>query len=271
MEPRSMPAASPSPPSQARTPFVAAARPLLWAHRGASRDAPENTLAAFKLAAAQQADGVELDAQLCGSGEVVVLHDSTLGRTTGAVGLVTETSLRRLRTLDAGAFKGEQFTGERIPLLSEVLEALPGLLVNIELKCEALADDGLAARAVACVREARAEGRVLFSSFNPLCLRRTQKLAPEIERALLFESGAPWLLRSAAAAPLLEAAALHPEAVLATPAAVSGWRARGYRLACWTVDDPGQARALWERGVTGLITNQPGPLRAALGMPGAIR
>jgi glycerophosphoryl diester phosphodiesterase len=250
----------------ARSPFEVRGRPLLWAHRGASRDAPENTLAAFKLAAAQRADGVELDAQLCGSGEVVVLHDSTLGRTTGAVGLVTETPWQLLRTLDAGAFKGEQFRGERIPLLSEVLEALPGLLVNVELKCESLADDGLTARAVACVREARAEGRVLFSSFNPLCLRRARALAPEIERALLFEAGAPWLLRSAATAPLLDAAALHPEAVLATPAAVSRWRARGYRLACWTVDDPALARGLWERGVTGLITNQPAALRAVLGL-----
>ncbi len=261
-----MPTSTNAKPPQTRSPFEAAGRPLLWAHRGASRDAPENTLAAFKLAAEQRADGVELDAQLCGSGEVVVLHDSTLGRTTGAVGLVTETAWQRLRTLDAGAFKGARFSGERIPLLSEVLEAVPDLLVNIELKCDSLADDGLTARAVACVREARAEGRVLFSSFNPLCLRRARALAPEVERALLFEAGAPWLLRSAAAAPLLDAAALHPEAALATPAAVSRWRARGYRLTSWTVDDPAQARALWERGVTGLITNQPAALRAALGM-----
>ena len=266
MEPRSLPTTTKAMPSQTRSPFEAAGRPLLWAHRGASCDAPENTLAAFKLAAAQKADGVELDAQLCATGEVVVFHDSTLGRTTGAVGLVSETSLQRLRTLDAGAFREERCRGERIPLLAEVLEAVPSLLINIELKCESLADDGLTARAIACVRESRAEGRVLFSSFNPLCLRRARALAPEVERALLFEAAAPWLLRSAATAPLLDAAALHPQAVLATPAAVSRWRSRGYRLACWTVDDPAQARALWERGVTGLITNQPAVLRAALGM-----
>ena len=259
-----MPTSTTTPPPAPRSPFEAEGRPLLWAHRGASRDAPENTLAAFKLAAAQRADGVELDAQLCASGEVVVLLDESLGRTTGAPGLVTETSWQRLRTLDAGAFKGEQFRGERIPLLSEVLEAVPGLLVNVELKCESFADDGLVARTVACVREVRAEGRVLFSSFNPLLLRRARALAPGIERALLFEAGAPWLLRSAATAPLLGCSALHPEGVLATPEAVARWRSRGYRLACWTVDDPAQARALWERGVTGLITNAPAALRAAL-------
>jgi glycerophosphoryl diester phosphodiesterase len=260
------PPAMPTQPAQRRSPFEAEGRPLVWAHRGASRDAPENTLAAFTLAATQCADGVELDAQLCGTGEVVVLHDETLGRTTGAAGLVTQTSWQRLRTLDAGAFKGERFRGERLPLLSEVLEAVPGLVVNVELKCEALDDGGLTARAVACVREARATARVLFSSFNPLCLRRARALAPEIERALLFEADAPWLLRSAATAPLLGAAALHPEAALATPAAASRWRSRGYRLACWTVDDPAQARALWDRGVTGLITNRPGALRTALGL-----
>jgi glycerophosphoryl diester phosphodiesterase len=261
MEPAPMPTAA-----QTRSPFELPGRPLIWAHRGASRDAPENTLAAFNLAAAQQADGVELDAQLCGSGEVVVLHDLSLGRTTGAPGLVTETPWERLRTLDAGAFKGEQFRGERIPLLAEVLAATPGLLVNIELKCETPGDGGLTARTVACVREARAGRRVLFSSFNPLCLHRARALAPEIERALLFEADAPWLLRSAAAAPFLAANALHPQSVLATGPAVARWRARGYRLACWTVDDPAQARTLWERGVTGLITNRPLELRTALGL-----
>jgi glycerophosphoryl diester phosphodiesterase len=234
---------------------------MVWGHRGASFDAPENTLAAFRLAQQQGADGVELDAQRCASGEVVVLHDESLGRTTGFAGLVTETPYPTIRALDAGARKAERWRGERVPLLEEVLEAFP-LLVNVELKCERADDRGLTAEVVRVIREARAQERVLLSSFNPLCLLRARVRAPEILRALLFESEQEWTLRSALAAPALAVAALHPEHVLATPDRVARWRGRGYSVACWTVDDPGRAAALVESGVCGLITNRPAVLRA---------
>src|SRR4051812_320775 len=162
--------------------FQRQGRPLVWGHRGASFDAPENTLAAFMLAQAQGADGVELDAQRCGSGEVVVLHDESLGRTTGFAGLVAETPWSMVRTLDAGARKDARFGGERVPLLAEVLASFP-LLVNVELKCDRADDRGLTAEAIRVVRDARAEDRVLLSSFNPLCLFRARSLAPGIPRA----------------------------------------------------------------------------------------
>ncbi|MGZ6142330.1 MAG: glycerophosphodiester phosphodiesterase [Myxococcales bacterium] len=238
-------------------------RPLIWGHRGASFDAPENTLAAFLLAREQGADGVELDAQRCASGEVVVLHDESLGRTTGFAGLVAETDYSVIRKLDAGARKSPRFAGERVPLLAQVLAEVP-LLVNVELKCDRADDRGLTAEVVKVVREARAQDRVLLSSFNPFCLLRARALAPEIPRALLFESEQEWPLRSALAAPALDLAALHPEQVLATPERVRRWRRRGYAVACWTVDDPGAAARLWESGVGGLITNRPSLLREAL-------
>lgn len=241
--------------------FLRKGRPTIWGHRGASRDAPENTLAAFALAARQGADGVELDAQLCASGEVVVFHDATLGRTTGRPGLLEETSWSELRRLDAGARKGARFAGERIPLLAEVLEqTAPSLLVNVELKCERPDDRGLTAAVVAAVRAAGAAERVLLSSFNPFCLLRARALAPGLPRALLFEQGAGFALRGGRTAPLLGVHAVHPEAVLATEARVSGFRLRGYAVACWTVDDPVEARALFARGVQGIITNAPGDL-----------
>jgi glycerophosphoryl diester phosphodiesterase len=241
--------------------FTRAGRPLVWGHRGASFDAPENTLAAFMLAQEQGADGVELDAQRCASGEVVVLHDESLGRTTGFAGLVTETPYSMIRVLDAGARKAEPYRGERVPLLAEVLEAFP-LLVNVELKCERADDRGLTAEVVRVIRDARAQDRVLLSSFNPLCLLRARAAAPEILRALLFESEQEWPLRSALLAPALGVAALHPEHVLATTGRVARWRRRGYSVACWTVDDPDRAAALAESGVSGLITNRPALLRA---------
>ena len=241
--------------------FSIAGRPLVWGHRGASSDAPENTLASFALAREQGADGVELDVQRCGSGEVVVLHDESLGRTTGFAGLVTETPYAEIRKLDAGARKHEKYRGERVPLLSEVLASFP-LLVNVELKCERADDRGLTEETIRVIREARAEERVLLSSFNPLCLVRARRLAPRIPRALLFEKEQEWPLRSALAAPLVAAAALHPEHVLATRERVRGWLRRGYSVGCWTVDDPIAAERLWDSGVTGIITNRPGVMRA---------
>src|SRR5512147_1098251 len=119
-------------------PFETAARaggrPLVLGHRGASAAAPENTLAAFRLAMEQGADGVELDVHRCATGEVVVIHDEDARRTAGADLRVAASPLAALRALDAGGWRGERFQGERIPLLAEVLEALPGALVNVELK-----------------------------------------------------------------------------------------------------------------------------------------
>src|SRR5262249_16816868 len=155
------------------------------------------------------ADGVELDAQRCGSGEVVVMHDESLGRTTRFAGLVAETPYSVIRTLDAGR-------GERVPLLSDVLDLVP-IRINVELKCDRAADRRLPAEVVRVVRGARAADRVLPSSFNPLCVWRARLLGPEIPRALLFEPKQEWPLRSALAAPVVGARALHPEHVLATP------------------------------------------------------
>ena len=241
--------------------FSPQGRPLIWGHRGASFEAPENTLAAFALALQQGADGVELDVQRCASGEVVVLHDESLGRTTGFPALLAETPWSVIKRLDAGSRKHARFAGERVPLLAEVLEAFPKL-VNIELKCEEPDDRGLTREVVRLVREARAQERVLLSSFNPVCLARARLLEPSVPRALLFESNQNFALRHALAAPALAVRALHPEHVLATPGAVARWRRLGWSVGCWTVDDVDLAARLHESGVSGIITNRPDRMRA---------
>jgi len=241
--------------------FIPSARPLIWAHRGASADAPENTLAAFALALGQGADGVELDAQRCASGEVVVIHDGSLARTTGHEALVAATPWTTMKGLDAGSWKGERFRGERVPLLAEVLRAFPRL-VNVELKCETADDGGLTAETIDVIRKASAEDRVLLSSFNLPCLLRARVMAPGIPRALLFEKARWWRLRTALAAPGLAVRALHPEAVLATSGRVASWTARGYSVACWTVDDPELAARLYSSGVGAIFTNRPAQMRS---------
>src|SRR5258705_3174798 len=109
-------------------------RPTIFAHRGASAHAPENTLAAFELALAQGADGIELDAKLSADGHVVIIHDAAVDRTTDRQGRVKDMSLAELRSLDAGGFFAEQYRGEKVPTLEEVFEALgKRMFVNVEL------------------------------------------------------------------------------------------------------------------------------------------
>src|SRR5512143_3116201 len=210
----------------------AAGRPLVLGHRGASADAPENTLAAFRLALEQGADGVELDVWRCATGEVVVVHDEDARRVAGVDLRVPDAPLAALRALDVGAWKGERFRGERIPLLSEVLEALPGAVVDVELKSSGR-DLRLAAAAARVVAAAGAARRVIVSSFDWRLVVAFRLAAPEIPVGLLFEGAAAWRARLAVAVPLLGASALHPARSLATPARTRRWAARGLAGNVW--------------------------------------
>src|SRR5512140_263558 len=110
-------------------------RPVVFAHRGASAHAPENTLASFDLAFAQGADAIELDAQLTADGEIVVFHDATLDRATDGTGRLSQKTLAELRALDAGSSFSPKHRGEKIPLLEEVFDAVgKKLFINVELK-----------------------------------------------------------------------------------------------------------------------------------------
>lgn len=240
-------------------------RPKILAHRGASADAPENTLAAFRLAMAQGADGVELDVWRCATGEVVVHHDEDTRRVAGAALLVPDASLAALRALDAGAWRGERFRGERIPLLAEVLDALPGAIVNVELKSRGR-DVRLAAAVARVLRAAGAQGRVVVSSFDWRLAVAFRVAAPEIPVGLLFETAAMrrWL---ALAVPLLGVSAVHPERTLAAPERVRRWTGRGLAVAVWTVDDAEEARRLAAAGATALVTNVPARIAAAVRTP----
>ena len=236
---------------------------LLLAHRGASADAPENTLAAFQEAVAQGADGVELDAMVCGSGEVVVCHDEHLQRLAGLPWEVRTTSWWKLKGADVGSRLG--FAPARIPLLEEVLDALPShFLVNIELKCDHADDGGLSQKVAELVTRRGLAGRVVISSFNPLCLFRTAAAAPSLRRGFLIDPDKRWGPQAYVVTPLVSSHSVHPYHGQCTPERVEEWRRRGLRVAVWTVDDAARARELEEMGVSYLITNKPRLLREAL-------
>jgi glycerophosphoryl diester phosphodiesterase len=234
---------------------------LILGHRGASADFPENTLEAFKGAAAQGADGVELDVMRCGTGELVVCHDEQLDRLARKRWVVARTPWWRLRDADVGSALG--FAPAKIPLLEDVLDALPGrLMINIELKCDANDDHGLSV-AVGRLLERRDEGeRVLVSSFNPLCLVRLARAAPALLRGMLIDPDRRWFPQAWLWQPLVGRDAIHPHHSQCTPERVAFWHERGLKVAVWTVDDVAIAGALQEMGVDLLITNRPAVIGA---------
>jgi glycerophosphoryl diester phosphodiesterase len=230
-------------------------------HRGASQQAPENTLAAFELALREGADGVELDVRLCASGEAVVFHDETLERLTGRGGAVRDTPWSVLRTLQVGAAGGQA----PIPLLSEVLERLPRTAwINVELKAERWSESRVAEVAGALLEGGGHAEHVVVSSFHPLCLLRLALRYPGLRRGLLLDPDEPMALQTGLFLPLLARDAVHPPAGRFDRIDVERWHRSGREVAAWTVDDPAVAGQLREWGVDSCITNRPGEIRAAL-------
>jgi glycerophosphoryl diester phosphodiesterase len=235
-------------------------RPLVIGHRGASALCVENTIAAFRRARADGADGVELDVLLCRGDEVVVCHDEDLDRLAGRRVRVADLPWAELRTVE---LRG----GGSIPLLDEVLEELGPLLVNVEIKAARPLSAGMfrLARRVASVLARHDVGdRALVSSFNPFALGAIRVLAPGIPTGLLFHGRLRAPLREAWARRLLRPTALHPEHTLVDKRTLAGWHAEGYAVNTWTVDDADELRRLARLGVDGVITNDPAAARQAL-------
>lgn len=228
-------------------------------HRGARHAAPENTLAAFELARKEGADGIELDVRLDGDGEVIVLHDPTLGRVTqGAEPRHAEDiSRRELARLDVGS-------GERVPLLAEVLDwaHAHGQRVNVELKSD------VRRRAALLHGVARVIGRahlppLMFSSFHPYFVWWLGRRLPSLPRAWLVHDKQR-VLKYAPGLAQLDANALHPQHTLVTAERMARLKARGFVVNVWTVNDPSRARELARLGVDAIISDNPGEILSAL-------
>lgn len=227
----------------------------IWAHRGASADAPENTLPAFALALGQGADGIELDVQLTRDDEVVVIHDETLERTTDGVGWVLDHSLADLLTLDASAGR-RGFPGVRIPLLAEVLELIrdSDAIANIELKTDVLPNRGIEERVLEVVAASGCADRVVYSSFNHYTLRNLAKLGVTQPRGALISDRLfkPWRY-----ARTLDVQALHPSVRATTRTLVERCHEQGLRVHVWTANSVKDLRRQFVHGADAVITDVP--------------
>ncbi len=233
--------------------------PLNLGHRGASGLAPENTRSAFRLAREHGADGVEFDVQLSRDGELVVMHDATLDRTTDGHGQVEQTDWRELRRLDAGRWFDARFAGEPVLTLQDVFDLLGGSFVlNLEMKATMELPD-LPERVVACIQRNRPGERLIISSFNWSLLERVRALDPALRIGVLYERDV-----DAAGYAHLHPDAIHPNRQLVTPVLVSTAHANKQAVNTWTVNDEMEMRRLIPLGVDAIITNYPERLRAVL-------
>ena len=230
--------------------------PAIIAHRGASAYSPENTLSAFKLAVEQQADAIELDAKLCSTGEVVVIHDATLERTTNGTGTVGDTTFSLLRQLDAGSWYGENYIGEGIPTLEEVFEVIGDQVpINIELTNYTSIRDALPEKVAALVKRHNLANNVFFSSFHPVPLSRVSYALPEVPRALLALSGfRGWLARNIIAW-FVSHQAIQPPYSMVTKQLIRSAHRKNKWVNCYTVNDGEVMRRLFGWGIDGIFTD----------------
>ena len=253
--------------------------PVNFAHRGASALAPENTLEAFRLAVEAGAGGLELDVHMTRDGEIVVIHDATVDRTTDGAGAVAGMTLDELRNLDAGyrfsldggsthPYRGR---GLRIPTLAEVYEMFPATCVNVDIKEP---QPGAEEAVLRVIRNAGAQERSLVVSDDHAVVRRFRRVsagristgASRLEITAFYiisRLGLQRLVHPAYDA--LQVPVEHRGVSLVTPRFVGAAHSRGVRADVWTINDPGEMRSLLDLGVDVIMTDRPETLASVLG------
>ncbi len=239
--------------------------PLIIAHRGASALAPENTLAAFRLAKELGADGIELDVMLSADERLVVIHDQSVNRTTNGQGKVNEMGWDSLKTLDAGSYFDERFTGEPLPLLDQVFEELGGqFLINVELKNYATPRDQLTEKVIDLIMQMGLKNSTILSSFNARNLLKAESLEPAMPRGLLTLPGLPGIPYRGWLGKRYHYDALHPYHKDVNEKMVSRLHAAGKKVNVWTVNKPEDLRRMRDLGVDMVICNDPADAREAI-------
>ena len=231
---------------------------MVIAHRGFSGAAPENTLIAFQKGIEIGSDMIELDVHLSRDGEIVVIHDETLERTTNGKGMVADHTLKELKKLDAGSSFGPQFAGEKIPTLKEVLDLAKGrVLVNIEIKNPTHQRHSITELSEKTLREVEKAGimdKVIYSSFNPASLDWIKGKEPRAWTAFLFHR--PW--NSLRDIPVSQDyAVLNLRNIHLTREKIAEIKKSGKKINVYTVNPEEEIRQFADWGVDGIITNYP--------------
>jgi len=213
------------------------------AHRGASGYAPENTRVSILKGLELGCDGFEVDVQLAGSGEVVVFHDFTLERTTSGKGSLRDTGLSDLRKLDLGSSFSEEFKGEKIMTLEELLRIVPeNKILNIEIK-----------------------GQIIISSFSHRIIKEINKLEPDLKTGLLLKAEI-LDIENYIKTNDLKIYSIHTYGEFTGRKMVKKMNEIGIKTYIWTVNSAEEAKMLNDFGVTGIITNYPDKFKGVRGI-----
>lgn len=229
--------------------------PLRIGHRGAAGTHPENTMVSFLRALELGCDGVEFDVHRTKDGHLVVIHDAVLGRTTNGKGFVREMTLAELQALDAGSWKGAQYTGEKIPTLRELIAGTPASFqLFLELKAGSIHYPGIERDVLQVIREEGARGRVQISSFDHKALQQIRELDPDIGLGMLSSEN---LVDPVGMARAIGATALHPNWEWVTPGLVQAAHTAGLQVNTWTVNLPQAIELMKYCGVDGIMSDFP--------------
>ena len=231
------------------------------AHRGASGYAPENTMAAFDKALEMKADYIEIDVQLSKDGEVVLMHDGMIDRTTDGSGSVDDYTLEELKQLDAGSWFGPQFAGEQIPTLEEVLDTYRGKIgILIEIK-NAAQHPGIEEKVAAALEKRNMDkpnnGKIIVQSFDHGSIAHFNALLPNVDTGVLVGYNAEGISDAQLAQFATYADYVNPNHQMADTDLVSRIHDYGMQIAPYTINDQSRINELMEYGVDGIISDYP--------------
>ena len=226
------------------------------AHRGYSGKYPENTMLSFSKAVENGADAIELDVHLSRDGEVMIIHDEALKRTTGRDGAVYDYTRSELEKINAGRTKNDEFGFTPIPSLEEYLTAIKdtALYTNIELKTAPVYYPGIEEKTISLIQRFNLDGRIIFSSFNWLSVLRVRQIAPQFPVGLLFDGMMLKNIGNEMKAMGIEC--YHPSFRILSGEAVEELHENGRRINVWTVNDETSMLQCRDWGIDGLITNE---------------
>ncbi len=235
-------------------------KPLIWAHRGASAYAPENTLHAFQKAIDMHADGVELDIQLTKDNRIVVIHDEWIDRTSNGTGWVKDLTLAELRQFNYNVTHPE-YEHADIPTMEEVLDLFrpTDLTIDIELKTGVVFYDHLEERILDLVKAKGMEDRVNYSSFNHYTCKRIKELKPDAEVGFLYMDGPIGMPQYAKMHGMDAVNPWIPN--LQYPHFAEDCAKEGLKINVWTVDEEEHIIACIKAGANSIITNRPDTTR----------
>jgi len=232
--------------------------PILLAHRGDKLHAPENTLPAFKQAIEKGADGVELDVKLTADRHVIVLHDSTVDRTTDGKGRAASMTLEALRQLDAGRWFDKKFSGAKIPLIEEVFETVGRhKIINVELKNYSNPYNDLVMKVCESIKRHNNQEQIILSSFYSSNLKVAAQILPGVFRALLAVPGPAGLWARSFGFMFGDYQALHPHTSNTSREQVQRAHRLNRRVHVWTANTPEEVIRLRDWGLDGIMTDDP--------------